>query len=135
MGPKKNLASKMAEPFQEISEIRFPSPMKTGFGIMASKMNVNTPDNYSMQEGSNIFQDEEEHGGHVEACPMSSVPGINTEGSEVAWRSAVLPFLTTTPDLAVWEVSERYTSWLSACNIKLGVTGAASQTFFLVLLN
>ena len=42
-----------------------------------------------------------------------------------------MPFLTTTPDLAVWEVSERYTSWLSACNIKLGVTGAASQTFFL----
>ena len=67
----------MTEPFQEISEIKFPSPLKTGFGGMTSKMSAErTPDIYSMQEGSNMFQDEDDNVGPVEVCPMHSVPDI-----------------------------------------------------------
>ena len=134
-GKNKNPIPRTRDPFPEVSEIGFASPLRTGLGNMASKMNAErTPDNYSLQEGSMTNQEEEDNGRLAEACPMSSVPDIGVEGSESAWRATVLPILTTSPDMAVWEVSERYTGWLSACHIKLGVAGAASQTFFLVLI-
>ena len=39
-------------------------------------------------------------------------------------------FLATSSDSLSWETSERYTAWLTACHIKLGVAGAESQAFF-----
>ena len=134
-GKKMQTTPKTIDPFPELSEIGSASPPRSGLVFTPSKMNAGrTPDNCSIQEGSVTFQDEDDNGRPVEACPMSSVPDVGVEGSDAAWRATVLPILTTSPDQAVWEVSERYTGWLSACHIKLGVTGAASQTFFFVLI-
>ena len=72
---------------------------------------------------------EEEGGKFASASPISSVPNIVEPVSEGAWRSTTLPTLATSPDLMVWEISERYTAWVSACHIKLGVAGAGSHFF------
>ena len=81
-----------------------------------------------------MFPDDEEGTKHPAASPISSIPNIDDAGTESAWRSAVLLVLTTSPDMVVWEVSERYTAWLSACHIKLGVAGTAPQAFFMNLI-
>ena len=90
---------------------------------------LENPDNGSLLDESVLWPEEEEGLRHPAASPISSVPNIDEAGSEAAWRATVLPVLTTSPDMAVWGVSERYTAWLSACHIKLGVAGAGSQTF------
>ena len=73
---------------------------------------------------------DEEGGAYAASSPISSIPNIEEPVSEGAWRSTTLPVMATSPDLMVWETSERYTAWVSACHIKLGVAGAGSQIFF-----
>ena len=76
--------------------------------------------------------DDDDGGRHATASPNPTIPDVDEAGTEAAWMATTLPILVTSPELAVWEVSERYNGWLSQCHIKLGVAGAWSQTFLII---
>ena len=80
-------------------------------------------DRDSMPEVSLSLPDDDGQG-IGDAQPLSSIPGVTETVTESAWRSAVLPVLTTTVGMACWETSERCTAWLSACHINLGIAGS-----------
>ena len=61
---------------------------------------------------------------------VSTAPNVDEREHEAAWRATVLPVWTTSSGMAVWEVSERYTAWLSSCHIKLGVAGGGPPSIF-----
>ena len=131
-GRRITTTSRAFESFPAVSETGTTSPLKTGLGETPARANAGKTqtDNGSLLDESVLFPDDEEGTRHPAASPISSVPNIDEAGSEAAWRATVLPVLTISSEMAVWEVSERYTARLSACHIKLGVAGAGSQAFF-----
>ena len=123
------------EHFHDMSDIGTTSPTtillgETPGGTHIGKIQV---DNGSVMDESILFPEDEDGIEHPASSPISSIPNIEEVGTESAWRSAVLPVLTTNPDMAVWEASEIYTTWISACHVKVGVAGTAPQAFFMTL--
>ena len=128
-GGRTTTTSRALECFHDGSEIA--SPPKVGLGRMpvrASAGKTQTEDGSILNE-SIIFPEDEEGDRHPAASPISSIPNIDEVGSEAAWRATVLLVLSTSSGMWVWELSERYTAWLSVCHIKLGVAGTGSHAF------
>ena len=121
------------EELPDLSEIA--SPSRLGHVDMMARGSASKEahtDGGSLLDESILLPDDEEGTRHPAASPISTVPNVEEAGTEAAWRATVLPILTTSSDMAVWEVSERHTAWLSASHIKLGVAGAGYQAFFII---
>ena len=116
---------RITKDIHELPTVGAPILFRKGNGEMNANCNMGKVqnDDESIFNTSFIGQEDEVHR-FATASPLSSIPNIQETVSDGAWRATVLPVLATSPDLLVWETSERYTAWRAACHIKLGVAGA-----------
>ena len=114
---------------RELPDLGTPMPVGKGISEIPIHERVGKDDDESIWNTSGIER-EEEVPRFASISPLSSIPNITDPVADSAWRGASLPRLAISPDMLVWETSERYAAWLTACHIKLGVAGVESQTFF-----